>query len=92
VSQALIVSKETNSNWPTIFALPDYLHRTCRLTVSHEELTIVPEFRDPDDLGLVEIIAMPFGGEPTGAVHGRARHSLPAEPFPCTMGGCCPDH
>src|SRR5207237_867440 len=35
-----IVEQETNSNWSTIFAWPDYLHGTYRLNVPQNEVTI----------------------------------------------------
>jgi sterol desaturase/sphingolipid hydroxylase (fatty acid hydroxylase superfamily) len=57
-----IVPDEANANWSTILAFPDYLHRTFRLNVPQHEVTIgVPEFRDPADLELADIIRMPFG-------------------------------
>jgi len=57
-----IVEQETNSNWSTIFAWPDYLHRTYRLNVPQNDVTIgVPEYRDPSELDLAAIVTMPFG-------------------------------
>ena len=56
-----IVPEETDSNWSTILALPDYLHGTHELNVPQAEVTIgVPAYRDPEEIGIVEIIAMPF--------------------------------
>jgi sterol desaturase/sphingolipid hydroxylase (fatty acid hydroxylase superfamily) len=54
--------EETDSNWSTIFALPDYLHGTFRLNVPQERITIgVPEYRDPGALRLEGLLRMPFG-------------------------------
>jgi len=57
-----IVPGEANANWSTILAFADYLHGTCRLNGPQQDVGIgVPEFRDPDELRLPEIIRMPFG-------------------------------
>jgi len=69
-----IVENETNSNWSTIFAWPDYVHRTYRLNVPQDEVTIgVPEYRDPNELDLAAIVLMPFKQERTsgGGAHER---------------------
>lgn len=56
-----ILDYETNSNWGTIFSAPDYLHRTIRLDVPQREIDVgIPAFRDPKELGLVEVVRMPF--------------------------------
>ncbi len=84
-----IVPDEANANWSTIFAFPDYLHRTCRLNVPQQEVAIgVPEFRDPDELRLPEIVRMPFGHQrPFWMLPGDGtpeRGALPALPR-CTL-------
>jgi len=57
-----VIPEEANANWSTILSFPDYLHRTCRLNVPQQDVALgVPEFRDPDELRLPEIIHMPFG-------------------------------
>ena len=57
-----IIPEEANANWSTILAFSDYLHGTCRLNVPQQDVDIgVPEFRDPEDLQLPEIVRMPFG-------------------------------
>ena len=57
-----IVPDEANANWSTILAFADYLHGTCRLNVPQQDVGIgVPEFREPDELRLPEIVRMPFG-------------------------------
>jgi sterol desaturase/sphingolipid hydroxylase (fatty acid hydroxylase superfamily) len=56
-----MVPEEANANWSTILSFPDYLHHTCRLNVSQQDVGIgVPEFRHPDELRLPEIVRMPF--------------------------------
>ena len=56
-----VVEEERNSNWSTIFAWPDYLHRSARLDVSQDAITIgVPELRDPEALRVAAIVALPF--------------------------------
>lgn len=56
-----IVREETDSNWSTIFSWPDALHRTLRLNVPQEEITIgVVAFRNPDELTLGKLMKMPF--------------------------------
>jgi hypothetical protein len=57
-----MIREETNANWSTIFAFPDYLHRTRKLNVPQQAVTIgVPAYRDPQELTLTKIMAMPFG-------------------------------
>lgn len=59
-----IVQEETDSNWSTILAFPDYLHRTVRLNVPQDAVTIgVPEYRDPAELTLPKLLRMPFGAQ-----------------------------
>lgn len=59
-----IVRRETDSNWSTILALPDYLHGTARLDVPQPEVEIgVPEYRDPAELELDDLLVMPFGAQ-----------------------------
>lgn len=59
-----IVPGETNSNWGTILSLPDYLHRTLRLNVPQEELTIgIPAFRRTEEVRLGRLMRMPFGAQ-----------------------------
>jgi sterol desaturase/sphingolipid hydroxylase (fatty acid hydroxylase superfamily) len=84
-----IVPDEANANWSTILAVPDYLHGTCRLNVPQQDVAIgVPEFRDPDELRLPEIVRMPFGQQrPFWILPGDGtpdRLALPALPR-CTL-------
>lgn len=56
-----IVREETDSNWSTIFSWPDALHRTLRLNVPQDNITIgVPAYQNPTELTLGKIIKMPF--------------------------------
>jgi sterol desaturase/sphingolipid hydroxylase (fatty acid hydroxylase superfamily) len=59
-----IVLEETNSNWSSGLTLWDYLHGTLRLNVPQEEISIgLPAYRQPEEVGLLKILAMPFGVE-----------------------------
>lgn len=66
------VPEETNSNWSSGLALWDRLHGTLRLDVPQEEITIgLPAYRRPAELGLAEIIKLPFGaGRPVWRLGG----------------------
>lgn len=56
-----LVRQETDSNWSTIFSWPDYLHRTVRLNVPQQQVTIgVPAFRNPEELTLDNLMKMAF--------------------------------
>ncbi|HVL55416.1 MAG TPA: sterol desaturase family protein [Burkholderiaceae bacterium] len=55
------VADETGSNWSSGLSLWDYLHRTARLDVPQDRITIgVPAYRDPSDLRLGPSLALPF--------------------------------
>lgn len=76
-----IVKEETNSNWSSGLTLWDRLHGTLKLNVPQDGINIgVPAYRDPEDVGLVDILKMPFGEErPTWRLPGGRR---PARPLP----------
>ena len=58
------VKEETDSNWSSGLTVWDWLHGTLRLDVPQSEITIgVPAYRDPRELGLAEILKLPFGAE-----------------------------
>jgi sterol desaturase/sphingolipid hydroxylase (fatty acid hydroxylase superfamily) len=61
-----VIMEETDANWSTIFSLPDFLHRTVRLNVPQEKLTIgLPVLRNENDLTLRKLITMPIAaGQP----------------------------
>ena len=57
-----MIREEANANWSTIFAFPDYLHRTRKLNVPQQAVTIgVPAYRGPQEVTFAKIMAMPFG-------------------------------
>jgi sterol desaturase/sphingolipid hydroxylase (fatty acid hydroxylase superfamily) len=66
------VREETDSNWSSGLALWDRLHGTLRLDVPQAALDIgVPAYRDPRELGLADLLSMPFGEErPTWRLEG----------------------
>jgi len=57
-----IVRAETNSNWSSGLTVWDRLHDTLLLNVPQDEITIgVPAYREPEDVKLLKILALPFG-------------------------------
>ena len=55
------VMEETNSNWSSLLSAWDFLHRTSRLDVPQESITIgVPAFDDPGDVTMGKILVLPF--------------------------------
>lgn len=57
-----IVKEETNSNWSSGLTLWDRLHGTLRLNVPQEGIIIgVPAYREPEEIGLAQILKLPFG-------------------------------
>lgn len=56
-----VVREETDSNWSTIFAWPDYLHGTIRLNVPQQAIDIgVAGYQDRAVLTLGKVLEMPF--------------------------------
>ncbi len=56
-----IVQRETNSNWGTVFSLWDRLHRTLRLDVPQDAITIgVAAYRDDGELTFGKLFVLPF--------------------------------
>lgn len=56
-----VVQEETDSNWSTIFSWPDYIHRTLRLNVPQDKITIgVPAYQQPEELTVGRILKLPF--------------------------------
>lgn len=56
-----IVWEETDSNWSSGLTIWDRLHGTLRLDIPQGDITIgVPAYRDPSELGLVELVTLPF--------------------------------
>jgi sterol desaturase/sphingolipid hydroxylase (fatty acid hydroxylase superfamily) len=59
-----VVREETDSNWSSGLTLWDWLHGTLRLNVPQDEITIgVPSYRQPEEVELLKVLAMPFGEE-----------------------------
>jgi sterol desaturase/sphingolipid hydroxylase (fatty acid hydroxylase superfamily) len=57
-----IVPEEQDSNWSSGLTVWDWLHGTLRLDVPQEAITIgVPAYRDPAEVTLPRVLAMPFG-------------------------------
>lgn len=78
-----VVKEETDSNWSTILAFPDYLHGTERLNVPQQDISIgVPEYREPRDLTFWNLMRLPFGKQRAAyqlSDHATPqRHALPA--------------
>jgi sterol desaturase/sphingolipid hydroxylase (fatty acid hydroxylase superfamily) len=66
-----VLEAETNSNWSVIFSWWDRLHRTRRSGVPSEALTIgLPAYRDPRDLGVWRLLALPFSRQRNAWVSG----------------------
>ncbi|MDT5295576.1 MAG: hypothetical protein QOJ76_2456 [Acidobacteriota bacterium] len=58
------VRAQTDSNWSSGLSVWDRLHGTLRLNVPRGEVEIgVPAYREPREVGLTKILAMPFGAE-----------------------------
>lgn len=56
-----MVEDEANSNWSSGLTLWDWLHGTLVVNIPQEKITIgVPAYRDPEDVRLRAILAMPF--------------------------------
>jgi sterol desaturase/sphingolipid hydroxylase (fatty acid hydroxylase superfamily) len=52
---------ETNSNWSSLLSVWDFLHRTFRLDVPDERITIgVPAYHDAQDVTIGKILVLPF--------------------------------
>lgn len=59
-----MVRDETDSNWSSGLTLWDRLHGTLKLDVPQDLVRIgVPAYRDPSEVGLAEMLKLPFGEE-----------------------------
>jgi sterol desaturase/sphingolipid hydroxylase (fatty acid hydroxylase superfamily) len=78
------IREETDSNFSSMLSCWDALHRTLRLNVPQEVITIgVPGYRDSRELTLGPILLLPFmpqrpSWEPTAGLPVRAAPGLPA--------------
>jgi hypothetical protein len=79
-----IVRTETDSNWSSGLTLWDWLHGTLRLNVPQDDITIgVPAYRDPEEVRLPEVLAMPFGEQrPSWRLPGDGEPTRPPLPAP----------
>jgi sterol desaturase/sphingolipid hydroxylase (fatty acid hydroxylase superfamily) len=80
------LKEETDANWSSGLTLWDRLHGTLRLGVPQDEIIIgVPAYRDPSEVGLWEILKLPFGEErpawqlPGDGTPGRTLPAAPGE-------------
>ncbi|HJU54205.1 MAG TPA: sterol desaturase family protein [Pyrinomonadaceae bacterium] len=82
-----VVKEETNSNWSSGLSLWDRLHGTLRLNVPQDAITIgVPAYREPEEVGLVEVLGMPFAEQ-------RPTWMLPGDGQPVRVSSpVAPDH
>ena len=66
------VREETDSNWSSGLTVWDRLHGTLRLDVPQDAIDIgVPAYREPSEVGLASMLALPFGEErPTWRLEG----------------------
>jgi sterol desaturase/sphingolipid hydroxylase (fatty acid hydroxylase superfamily) len=56
-----IIADESNANYATILTVWDWLHRTLRLNVPQDEITIgLAAYRDESELMLSKLLTMPF--------------------------------
>lgn len=87
-----VVEEETNANWSSGLTLWDRLHRTLRLDLPQDAITIgLPAYRDKRELVLPRLLAMPFeeqrpswrwrdGGKPIREVRPSSRERVFPEP------------
>jgi sterol desaturase/sphingolipid hydroxylase (fatty acid hydroxylase superfamily) len=67
--------EETDSNWSSILTLWDFLHRTMRLDVPQESITIgVPAYEEPRAVTVGKLLLLPFRKKTSDWV----RRTLPA--------------
>ena len=72
-----IVQGETDSNFSTIFSFWDHIHRSIRLNIPQQSITIgVAAYRNSKELGFFKSLLLPFGRPrawrlPDGSVPGR---------------------
>ncbi|MGN6548767.1 MAG: sterol desaturase family protein [Pararhizobium sp.] len=83
-----IVKEETNSNWSSGLTIWDRLHGTLKLDVPQRAIAVgLPAWRDPEDVVLPKLVAMPFEAQrpsfrfPDGRAP-RRRKALPKAVFP----------
>jgi sterol desaturase/sphingolipid hydroxylase (fatty acid hydroxylase superfamily) len=79
-----VVPEETGSNWSSGLTVWDWLHGTLRLKVPQAAVTVgVPAYRDPAEVTLPRVLAMPFGPQrPTWQWPGDGVPTRPPSPTP----------
>jgi sterol desaturase/sphingolipid hydroxylase (fatty acid hydroxylase superfamily) len=79
-----MIRGEEDSNWSSGLTLWDFLHGTLKLNVPQDAITIgVPAYRDPDEVRLPDIVAMPFRDQrPTWELPGNGEPSRAQVPAP----------
>jgi sterol desaturase/sphingolipid hydroxylase (fatty acid hydroxylase superfamily) len=79
------VREETDSNWSSGLTVWDLLHGTLRLDVPQDEITIgVPAYREPSDVSLADLLALPFGEQcPSWPLDGEHRPRRVTPPAGC---------
>jgi len=80
------VPEESSSNWSSGLTVWDWLHGTLRLNVPQNEVVIgLPAYRQPMDVGLIEVLKMPFSTQrpswqlPEGGTPSRPETVVSAE-------------
>ncbi|HEY1404762.1 MAG TPA: hypothetical protein VGB05_11580, partial [Pyrinomonadaceae bacterium] len=75
------VRGERDANWSSGLTLWDRLHGTLRLNVPQAAIKIgVPAYRAPGELGLFEILKLPFGASRQASPGARTERAAPAVP------------
>ena len=79
-----VVPEETNSNWSSGLTLWDRMHKTLKLNIPQNDVTIgVGSHQKPSDVTLFKVLAMPFGAQPGPGTSSAPR--IPARTSPTTL-------
>ena len=67
-----ILEEERNANWSSGLTIWDRLHGTLLLNVPQDKITIgVPDYQQPEEVGLVTILKMPFQEQASTSDYGK---------------------
>jgi sterol desaturase/sphingolipid hydroxylase (fatty acid hydroxylase superfamily) len=82
-----VIRAEEDSNWSSGLTIWDWLHGTLKLNVPQSEITIgVPAYRQASEVGLTEILAMPFREQrPTWQLPDNGQPSRDFTPAPANQ-------